>query len=123
MVQKTPTNAGLYDQRIKIEINSATSSDRSSNGAQLENWDDEYFYTLAAYEAMPSRPHGAEFDSGSQRNVEDKALFRLRYDPQTSALDPATCRINVSGKIWNVERVYDPTGKRIEVHLEADSIT
>ncbi len=122
MVQKVPTNAGLYDQRIKIELNTATDSDKDSRGAQLEVWTDDYFYEMAAYEAMPSRPGGAEYDDGQTRLVEDRALFRVRNYALTSALTAGNARVVHNGKTWNIQRVFDPTGKRIEIHLETNSI-
>lgn len=125
MVRVTPANAGIYDQRIRIEINTATVADREAkNGAQSEIWTESYFDVWAAYTADPSRPGGAEYNANEKRNVEDRATWRVRFDGQTSLIDPAIYRIRDldSGKIWNIQRAYDPTGKRAEIHIESNSI-
>ncbi len=120
MVRITPANAGIYDQYITIEINTATDADRAS-GEQLEVWDDS-FDVLAGYQAEPSRAGGAEYNADTKRVVEDRALFRVRYDGQTSLIDPATHRVVHNDKTWDIQRAYDPTGKRMEIHMEVHHI-
>ncbi len=122
MASTTPANAGIYDQIITLEINTATDADRDDNGARLEAWDDS-FDTLASYQAEPSRAAGAEYDADHRRVVEDRALFRVRYDAQTSLIDAATYRLVHNDRTWDIQRAYDPTGKRIEIHLEVHVIT
>ncbi len=122
MVRTTPANAGIYDQIVTLQVNSATIGDRDSDGAQLEDWNDE-FDTMAAYQAEPSRAGGAEYSAEMTRVVENRALFRVRYDAQTALIDPATYQLIHNDRTWDIQRVYDPTGKRIEIHLEVHTVT
>jgi hypothetical protein len=121
-IRITPANAGIYDQYVTIIFNSATLTDRDSDGGQLEDWGD-LFDALASYQAEPSRAGGAEYNADTKRVVEDRAIFRLRYDAQTSQINEAFYRIRHNGKEWDIQRVYDPTGKHIEIHLEVHFIT
>lgn len=125
MVQSYPTGSGQYDQRITIEVDTATITDVDVNGAQLEIWDaaGSSFVEWSSFSIIPSRPGGAEYFLDDKRVVENKALFRVRRKNSTIGIGPASHRVNYDGRIWNIQRAYDPDGKRVEIHLETNSIT
>ncbi len=114
--------AGSYNQRITVQVNTATATDRDDHGAQLEIWDEESFQLWAAFSAGSSSPGGAEYFIDPQRRVEDIATFKVRYWSRTIAMDPATYRIVYGSKTWNIHRVFDPDGSRTELTIEARSI-
>lgn len=122
MVQITPLRSGDLNQRVTLQLNSATSTDVDKNGAQLEIWVDD-FACWAALTVEASRPGGAEYFTEPQRRVEDKALFRVRYWARTAAIDPGTHRLVHNGKTWNIQRTYDPDGSQRELHIETNVIT
>lgn len=122
MRPKKSSGAGSYDQRITVQVNTATDTDRDANGAQLEIWDESSFLLWAAFSAGPSRPAGAEIFMDPQRRVEDVATFQIQYWTRTAAMDPATHRIVHGGKTWNIQRIFDADGSRRELQVEVRSI-
>lgn len=120
-----PLSAGDFNRRATFEIDTATASDIDKNGAQLEVWDraGTAFDTWVSYEALPSRPGSAEYFADPKRRVENRALFKVRYSARNALINPATYRIIYAGTTWNIARVLDPDGGKVEIHIETNSIT
>jgi hypothetical protein len=125
MIRATTLGAGAFDQRITVQVDTATDTDRDANGAQLEIWDaaGTDFQAWAAFAVEPSRPGGAEYFGEEKRRVENKATFRVKYWTATAAIGPGSHRILHRGITWNIQRVFDPDGSRKEIHIEVNSIT
>lgn len=115
-VKRSTVRAGDYIHQIVIEVNEAVEPD--------EDWQSD-FTADAAYEPQDSRPQGAEFELALKRQSENRALFRIRYRAgiEEDVDFVAKHRIIFRGRTWNIMRAFDRTGLRIELHIEATTIS
>ncbi len=124
MLRFIKVNSGEFNIRVVVQVDTATDTDVDQNGAQLEVWDrvGTDFTLITKFEVDPSRPGGAEYFAEEKRRVENKATFKVRFSSKSNSINPATHRILFDGKIWDVTRVYDPNGKRVEIYIEAKAV-